>query len=669
MLSLARPTRRGPRSHLARRRRSRPSSSTRRCCGRSPSRTSPTSGRSPATSRRPSSPSSGPRRTSAAAATTDRWPGRSGSITPERCSRPTCSTRRGRWPTGPSSSPTRPRASSIWPRACSSPPKRTWRVATSTGRSRRPSAASTAFERPRPAGVGGARPGGAAAGAGGRGADDRARRARWPPTPPSSTRSAAAPTRCGRTSWRPSCGSPRRPRRRRRAAASWRPAPSRSTVVHQPSALRVRALARGRPAATGPRARRAVNLGVRLLADHQAVLGALELRAYAAANSDGLARIGVRLAIEDGRPRELLAQLEATRRTSSLLPAARPPDDDVLADAARPAAVGQQPAVGGGADARAPRAGSTHERVALERRDPQPRPPGAGGRHPGGRPAQPVAAAARRSRPRRVRQPRRHPVRRLGGRQPGRAARAGVDRRAGGGDRQLRPQPAPAQPGAGLGGLAGSSPPRRSRRRRRRWPNGSCRRGCRRSARPVRHRADRCAARPAVAASSPGLHGRPVSVTPSLTGWAIARRRDEPVRRVALVAGPGPGARRRRGRRARRAAPRGRRSWSAATRRRNAASRRSAAPTSRTSPATARTAATTRCSRRCGWPTAPLTVFDLERCAAMPRTVVLSACNVAMGTSLQRRVPARAGQLADDVRRGDRGRPAHPGVRRAGRAR
>ncbi len=57
----------------------------------------------------------------------------------------------------------------------------------------------------------------------------------------------------------------------------------------------------------------------------------IELRAHAAANSDGLARIGVRLAIDDGRPRELLTHLEATRRTTSLLPAARPPDDDVLA--------------------------------------------------------------------------------------------------------------------------------------------------------------------------------------------------------------------------------------------------------------------------------------------------------------------------------------------------
>jgi tetratricopeptide (TPR) repeat protein len=104
-----------------------------------------------------------------------------------------------------------------------------------------------------------------------------------------------------------------------------------SSVVLQPEALRLRALidvARGQRG----RARRAVNQGVRLLAGHQAVLGALELRAHAAASSDGLAEIGVAMAVADRRPRELLAHLESTRRTVSLLPAARPPDDDSLAD-------------------------------------------------------------------------------------------------------------------------------------------------------------------------------------------------------------------------------------------------------------------------------------------------------------------------------------------------
>jgi predicted negative regulator of RcsB-dependent stress response len=105
----------------------------------------------------------------------------------------------------------------------------------------------------------------------------------------------------------------------------------RTSLVLQPEALRVRALVEASRGQRG-RARRAVNLGVRLLAGQQAVLGALELRAHAAASSDGLAELGVAMAVADRRPRELLAHLEATRRTVSLLPAARPPDDDALAD-------------------------------------------------------------------------------------------------------------------------------------------------------------------------------------------------------------------------------------------------------------------------------------------------------------------------------------------------
>ena len=104
-----------------------------------------------------------------------------------------------------------------------------------------------------------------------------------------------------------------------------------ASVLDEVSVLRLRALialGRGRRA----EARRTVNRGVRMLADHHVAMGAIELRAHAAANSNDLARIGVRLAIDDHRPRELLAQLEATRRTVSLLPAARPPDDEVLAE-------------------------------------------------------------------------------------------------------------------------------------------------------------------------------------------------------------------------------------------------------------------------------------------------------------------------------------------------
>ena len=105
----------------------------------------------------------------------------------------------------------------------------------------------------------------------------------------------------------------------------------RQAVTEQPTALRLRALVE---MAKGDRrrARRAVNLGVRLLTEQQATLGAVELRAHAAANSDGLATLGVRLAIADHRPRELLGHLETTRRTTSLLAVGRPPEDEVLAD-------------------------------------------------------------------------------------------------------------------------------------------------------------------------------------------------------------------------------------------------------------------------------------------------------------------------------------------------
>ena len=110
------------------------------------------------------------------------------------------------------------------------------------------------------------------------------------------------------------------------------------------------------------------------------MLGAIELRAHAAENSNDLARIGVRLAIDDHRPRELLAQLEATRRTVSLLPAARPPDDEVLAELLtelRVVAAQQRAAIEGGS----PDGDLARRRRALEAS--HPRSPAAGpGRAP-----------------------------------------------------------------------------------------------------------------------------------------------------------------------------------------------------------------------------------------------------------------------------------------------
>ena len=132
----------------------------------------------------------------------------------------------------------------------------------------------------------------------------------------------------------------------------------------------------------------------------------------------------------------------------------------------------------------------------------------------------------------------------------------------------------------------------------------------------------------------PALRGRTVSVTPSLTGWAIARRRDEPAERVVLIAGPALA---------------------------HADAEVAALPV--VHPAAAvfvgEEATADRCLDAIGrsdlahlachgayrsdnplfstlrLADGALTVYDLERCKAMPRTLVLSACNVAMGTSLQ----------------------------------
>ena len=78
-------------------------------------------------------------------------------------------------------------------------------------------------------------------------------------------------------------------------------------------------------------ARRSVNEGLRVLAENQASLGALEARAHVASYGDALVQVGARLAVADRRPRELLARIESARGMVSLLPRATPPDDRVLA--------------------------------------------------------------------------------------------------------------------------------------------------------------------------------------------------------------------------------------------------------------------------------------------------------------------------------------------------
>ncbi|HET9443429.1 MAG TPA: hypothetical protein VFO65_08900, partial [Acidimicrobiales bacterium] len=80
------------------------------------------------------------------------------------------------------------------------------------------------------------------------------------------------------------------------------------------------------------RARLAVGAGLRVIEDHRATLGASELRAYASSAGVELSAIGLRLALEDRRPREALRWVESLRAVSVLLPPARPPDDAELAD-------------------------------------------------------------------------------------------------------------------------------------------------------------------------------------------------------------------------------------------------------------------------------------------------------------------------------------------------
>lgn len=79
-------------------------------------------------------------------------------------------------------------------------------------------------------------------------------------------------------------------------------------------------------------ARRAIGRGLRVAAGLQAELGSLEARAHAAAHGYSLTEQGARLAVADRRPRELLHRIEATRLMMSSQPLLRPPDDEAMAE-------------------------------------------------------------------------------------------------------------------------------------------------------------------------------------------------------------------------------------------------------------------------------------------------------------------------------------------------
>ncbi|HEX5945968.1 MAG TPA: CHAT domain-containing protein [Acidimicrobiales bacterium] len=80
-------------------------------------------------------------------------------------------------------------------------------------------------------------------------------------------------------------------------------------------------------------AKQALRRGLHVVDDHRARLGATELRVGAAAHGQDLARLGVRLALADGRPWEVLRWAERWRAGSLRLPRVAAPPDPGLAAA------------------------------------------------------------------------------------------------------------------------------------------------------------------------------------------------------------------------------------------------------------------------------------------------------------------------------------------------
>jgi tetratricopeptide (TPR) repeat protein len=76
---------------------------------------------------------------------------------------------------------------------------------------------------------------------------------------------------------------------------------------------------------------RALSAGLRILREHQATLGATELRAHTSAHRGALARLGVRIALENGDARGVYRWIEESRATATLLRPMHAPDDPVLA--------------------------------------------------------------------------------------------------------------------------------------------------------------------------------------------------------------------------------------------------------------------------------------------------------------------------------------------------
>ena len=80
-------------------------------------------------------------------------------------------------------------------------------------------------------------------------------------------------------------------------------------------------------------AKRALVRGMGVVDEYRASLGATELRAHAAGHGADLARLGLRLALDGGRPTEVFRWAERWRAGALRQPAVRPPDDEELAAA------------------------------------------------------------------------------------------------------------------------------------------------------------------------------------------------------------------------------------------------------------------------------------------------------------------------------------------------
>jgi len=80
-------------------------------------------------------------------------------------------------------------------------------------------------------------------------------------------------------------------------------------------------------------AKRALARGITVVDEYRATLGASELRANAASHGAELARLGIQLAMQDGRPVDVLRWADRFRAGALHRAAVRPPPDDALATA------------------------------------------------------------------------------------------------------------------------------------------------------------------------------------------------------------------------------------------------------------------------------------------------------------------------------------------------